>query len=97
MSRVVSRPPAVHVCRPGCEEHPAAPDGPLAGMVTVSPPWPPNFPRGTVWECDCGTRWISRGVVPARLNHGYAAAGLEWEREGWFARRRRLRKERRDV
>lgn len=92
MSRVVYRPPTGHVCRPGCEVHPAAPDGPLAGMPTVSLPFPPDFPRGTVWECDCGTRWISLGVIP-REHTGYFMDQLEWKREGWFARWRRQRKE----
>lgn len=96
MSRIVYRPPGVHVCRPGCEEQPADPAGSLAGKTLISPPWPPDFPRGTVWECDCGTRWISLGVVN-RACTGFTMDQLEWRREGWFARWRRLRKEQRDV
>lgn len=95
MSRVVYRPPATHECAPGWEWQECGPDGSLPGQMMGTPPWEPDFPRGTVWECDCGVRWLSRGVVgPHRLGNGYLAADLEWEREGWFARWRRLRRRR---
>lgn len=102
MSRIVYRPPGVHMCRPCCEEQPADPAGSLAGKTLVGePPLAPDFPRGTVWECDCGTRWISRGVITRNyvgaLGGGFSMDQLEWRREGWFARWRRLRMEQRDV
>jgi hypothetical protein len=76
---------------------PADPDGPLAGQTLVSAPFPPDFPRGTVWECDCGTRWVSRGATDMTDGYTHWVDVVRWRREGWFARWRRLRKERRDA
>lgn len=88
MSGVVFRPPSVHTCAPGWEWTPVTPGSGIPGTHYGTPPTEDSHPRGTVWECDCGTRWISRGVL------GWTVA---WEREGRFARWRRIRKESRDA
>lgn len=54
--RVVSKPPQKHQCSPGWTWKPH-PDGGRYGI----PPHVGDYPKGTVWECDCGTKWVSLG------------------------------------
>ena len=63
--RVITKGQAPHSCEPGWEwkqsDHEIAP-GSGAHRYGVPPdPW--RYPEGTVWECECGRRWVSRGSV----------------------------------
>jgi hypothetical protein len=42
---------------------------------------------GTVRECACGKTWVA---YRDRAEVGYV--GVKWRREGWLARRRRVRR-----
>lgn len=95
MSRVVSRPLAQHECAPGWEWKPIEPDDTFPGTHYGVPPSAGSHPRGTVWECECGTQWVSRGVVGLTADGRWWSGAVRWKREGWFAHWRRLRKERR--
>lgn len=69
--RVVSVGRVKHECAPGwrteatTEAQPATPEWPAVpeGFARAIPPTPWDYPKGTVWECDCGRRWVSRGSV----------------------------------
>jgi hypothetical protein len=78
----------VHHCRPGVEMSQAS-----NRTAYVSVPLLRDFPRGTVWQCDdCGRTWVSLGLWPTQAaGGGYSAARLRWKREGFWARRRRLK------
>lgn len=84
--------PAVipHSCDPGWTWKPIPEGGPLllpggmGGKYGV-PPSPREFPKGTVWRCDCGRHWVSLGA-PNRYSPGFC----EWRPESRGERRRRL-------
>jgi hypothetical protein len=68
--RVISKPPREHHCRPGWTWKPCSHDRsdymPCAWPADEPhsygiPPTPWDYPKGTVWECDCGKRWVSGG------------------------------------
>lgn len=79
--RVVSTPRPVHRCNPGVRhETLTEPDdwgGLPAGTTYAIPPTPWEFPKGTVWECACGRRWVSRGAIYVN-----EPGGCYWYREG---------------
>lgn len=92
MSGVVHQPTTVHECDPGWTWKPIQPDSDLA-LVTWEgarygvPPTAWDYPKGTVWECECGRTWVSTGAVA--LN---ALGVCGWRRESRWAKRRRLRR-----
>lgn len=49
------------------------------------------YPKGTVYECDCGTTWVCQGMVKPYMATGHVSASLEWKRESKRARRKRER------
>lgn len=77
MSGVVYRPQGPHECAPP------------RGLETFGE----DYGKGTVWRCDCGTTWVSRGITGGghQRSGGYAAGDLEWKRESKRARRKRER------
>lgn len=50
------------------------------------PPNPHDYPRGTVWACECGKTWLSQGSPGVGMPGACA-----WAPEGRFARWRRTR------
>lgn len=87
MSRVVHKPERPHRCDPGWRVE-AVNDTTLLPFTHHSiPPDPWDYPRGTVWECDCGRRWVSTGAIADNM-----PGVLGWKPEGRIAawRRRRL-------
>lgn len=46
-----------------------------------------NAPAGTVRGCECGKTWVA---FRDRTDPGYM--GVKWRREGWLARRRRIKR-----
>jgi hypothetical protein len=46
----------------------------------------PSDRPGTVRECSCGKSWVA---YRDEFDVGYM--GVKWRREGWLARRRRIR------
>lgn len=81
MSEIVHKPPRVHACSPGWTWDEGV--GFLDKGLYGTPPSPQEYPRGTVWECDCGRTW-----VVYRVDHGI----VHFRREGRLARWRRERK-----
>lgn len=82
--QVISRPEREHACSPGWTQ-----GGPVEGMpgyVRAIPPAAYDYPRGTVWECECGKVWVSKGA-PAPQSPGFC----DWRRETRRERRRRKR------
>lgn len=82
-----------HECSPGWRWEPISADSELwlvpggkGGQYGV-PPGLHEFPKGTVWACDCGQHWVSRGVVH---EGGWAVTG--WRKERRRERRRRSRR-----
>lgn len=77
VSGVVYRPQGPHSC-----------DLP-GGIETIGE----DYRKGVVWQCDCGTTWVSQGITGGGLQRsgGYASGGLEWKRESKRARRKRER------
>jgi hypothetical protein len=67
---IVHQPERPHRCAPGWQYQP---DGDY---------WIPTpaYPAGTVWRCDCGQHWVSRGQ-----------ATVSWRKERRRERRRRQR------
>ena len=82
--QVISRPQREHACDPGWRPYYVAEGDPLGfgpGWYT-HPPWASDYPKGTVWQCDCGQVWVS-----SRAERGMAVFRRERRRE----RHRRLR------
>jgi hypothetical protein len=77
---VVSRPQRKHQCAPGWR---LAPSG-----LHAIPPSAYDYPKGTVWQCECGQTWVSKGA-PTPSSPGFCT----WRREGRWERRRRERRE----
>jgi hypothetical protein len=50
-----------------------------------------SVPAGTAWQCDCGKVWVVREQFSWKLRQNVRW----WEPEGWWARRRRTRRQRR--
>jgi len=92
---VVHRPAGEHECNPGVTHKPIQEGSDLAslhpGALYAAVPNASDYPRGTVWKCNCGTTWVSLGLTGGGLQRGggYAAPGLEWKRESTRTRRRR--------
>ena len=64
MGHTVYRPSQEHVCDPGWT-YKDAPEGSFpfgAGRYGI-PPGPREFPKGTIWQCDCGRTWVSTGPI----------------------------------
>ncbi len=85
-----------HACAPGWEwrDIPETPPGstpPMSFPAGYSrygvPPDPWRFPEDTVWECDCGRSWVSRGSV-----YMNTPGMVFWRPEGRVERWRRRRK-----
>lgn len=97
MNGIVYRPPTGHACAPGWTWRPWSEDSdvppPHADASTGTPPLLRDFPRGTVWECECGSTWVSRGSAPTPVNMSYGPGmePVEWKRESRRARRKRER------
>jgi hypothetical protein len=53
-----------HDCLPGWTYDAAMPDDP--NILFGKPPVPGQYPRGAVWDCYCGDRWVSRGETGLR-------------------------------
>lgn len=80
--RVAAVPVLQHHCAPGWRTETRG-DGGRYGI----PPMLSDYPAGTVWECICGRRWISREKRSSWVNL------VDWRPERWWKRRRRMRKE----
>ena len=98
--RVVQQAVIPHSCAPGWRWKPITEGsglhlvpGGMGGLYGV-PPTLHEFPKGTVWACDCGQHWVSRGNTDI---DGWMHVGLGWRRERWWERRRRLRAARRGT
>lgn len=94
MSKVVGAVVLRHSCSPGWVWTSCPEDSDLFSIVLGgkggkfgTPPTPWRYPKGTVWECDCGTTWVSTGPCDR-----YSPGSCGFRREGWFARRRRERR-----
>lgn len=76
-----------HACRPGWRWRESGGEGFGAtpkGTVYGIPPTPWEYPKGTVWACDCGRTWVSQG------SPGFGMPGFcMWRRELRFERWRR--------
>lgn len=82
--QVISRPEREHVCSPG-RTYGLAESGPFVGQRYGIPPSAYDYPKGTLWECECGKVWVSRAPRPG-------SPGLcDWRRETRRERRRRKR------
>ena len=87
MGRVIERPEREHACSPGWTDGGPVKDIPgLEGRRYAIPPTSYDYPKGTVWECECGKVWVSLGA-PAPQSPGFC----DWRRETWRERRRRER------
>ncbi len=85
--RVVKSAFIPHSCCTGWTWKPVTPSMPPSvvlyrGMYGI-PPTVQEYPKDTVWECDCGRRWVSEGPRPWDLGPG-------WRLERRGERRRRL-------
>lgn len=95
--KVVKQAVIPHSCNPGVrwepmmDEETAAFRGLGKGGEYAVFPRPGEFPKGTVWACDCGQHWVSLGNTCVK---GWMHVGLGWRRERWWERRRRLRRTR---
>lgn len=92
MSKIVHAPVVPHSCSPGWTWRPIPDNAPEYSLVPGgkggrygTPPSRWDYPKGTVWECDCGRTWVSRGYCQQCWN-------VHFRREGRFARQRRERK-----
>lgn len=94
---VVYRPSGEHECNPGVTYRPWPEDSeippPFEGARLVDNPEVRDYPRGTVWECECGTTWVSRGAAPTPPGWHLAEGSRDvlWKRESRRARRKRER------
>ena len=86
--QIVARPAARHACNPGWRNE-------FPRRATVRPrhvrhpsPDASDYPKGTVWECECGRTWVSTGPI-APSSPGF----IDFRREHWLERHRRLRRE----
>lgn len=61
----------------------------------VIPTYPKDeYPKGTVWQCDCGNTYVSEGMrKPYYSNTGHPAATLEWHRETKREKRKRYKRD----
>lgn len=91
MSKIVHTPVLPHSCDPGWTWTPI-PDDEREALQLVpggkggrygKPPSSYDYPKGTVWECDCGNTWISTGPLYSNW-----PGSCGFRREGRFARRR---------
>jgi hypothetical protein len=81
---VIHSPKRKHVCRPGCTYRVTTDEDSQflpVGVSVVIPPDPWRYPRGTVWKCDCGQTYVSKGS-PAEHMPGVC----KFRREGRFKR-----------
>lgn len=54
----------------------------------------PYARAGTVWECTCGRTWVAYyQSAQDALRSGWCEVTAQWRREGWWERRRRIRRE----
>jgi hypothetical protein len=97
--KVIARPERRHDCAPGWTYGPVSDGirdaeppfdvlpghGLAAGSRRAYPPDSRLYPKGTVWECECGRAWVSTGPV-AWNSPGF----INFRREHWWERRRRL-------
>lgn len=88
MSSIVRTPELQHSCAPGWTWTPIPAGHWLEdlgkGGSTGAPPSPSDYPKGTVWACDCGRTWVSGGRCAECWQ-------VHFRREGRFGRRRRER------
>lgn len=91
--QVIARPARAHECSPGWTYSEASGGPPFhltPGTRIAHPPSAYDYPEGTVWQCECGRTWVSRGEVPGA---GRAGPGMmEWRPERRLERRRRERR-----
>lgn len=84
---VIARPEREHSCSPGWTDGGPVKDIPgWEGKRYAVPPTAYDYPKGTVWRCECGKVWVSRGAVAVN-----APGSCYWRRENWRERRRRRR------
>jgi hypothetical protein len=85
-SGIVHTPVVPHSCSPGWTWTPIPDDMLVPGAKGGGYGTPParwNFPKGTVWKCDCGRTWVALGRCRCWQVH--------FRPEGRFARWRRER------
>ena len=81
--RVVSRPELGHACSPGWTTYTTGPESqPFGAGTWARPPSESGYPRGTVWQCECGLTYVSLGGVPGDRTP-------RWRKERRRERRRR--------
>jgi len=80
--KILKTPEREHSCDPGWREGGPA----VLGGRYAYPPDPRSFPKGTVWQCECGQTWVSQGAL-ARNSPGI----IHFRRERRLERRRRMR------
>lgn len=90
--RVVAMPAPVHRCAPGWTYRTPDPVEAIGhpgwdwDTRLAYPPDARDYPRGTVWECDCGKTWVSTGPP-----NGRSPGIVDFRPERRLERRRRLR------
>ena len=84
-----------HSCYPGWRWKPITKDSGIPPLVPGGeggcygiPPTTWEFPKGTVWRCDCGMVWVSEGDDPWSLGPGWRK---ERRMERWLRERREAR------
>lgn len=85
---VVYKPPREHHCGPGWTWT-FREDGPAGPGRYGSPPTIYDYPRGTVWACECGQHWVSQGHFESSW---LTLMEPVWRRESWWERRKRLKR-----
>lgn len=62
--RIVAKPEPGHACAPGWATYTTGPEAePFGAGTWASPPNEADYPKGTVWECDCGRTYVSLGSI----------------------------------
>lgn len=87
--RVVRGAEPAHACAPGWTNRPLPAEEREAYAPATHysvPPDPWRFPRGTVWQCECGRTWVSLGATARN-----APGQCHWRPEGRIERWQRER------
>lgn len=97
MSEVVHKPATEHHCNVGWEPRPLPEGSDLRrmGWTTYMASVGQNDPPGTIRRCECGKTWVGYRQRYVEGMRGMHIVSTQWRREGWFARWRRERRERR--
>ena len=82
---MVAKPEFTHACSPGWTTYTTGPEAqPFGAGTWANPPHASDYPKGTVWACECGRTWVSLGGTP-----GDRTARFRKERRGERHRRER--------